>query len=57
MCVCYMMPCFLPNATNEDDVAAFTALAAAKAGDAKAMGAPPVLGLIRALATKYPCKG
>jgi len=49
--------CFPPNATIEDGVTAFNAWAAAKAGDAQAMGAPPVLGLLRALAAKYPCKG
>lgn len=49
--------CFPPNATIEDGVTAFNAWAAAKVGDAQAMGAPPVLGLLRALAAKYPCKG
>ncbi len=49
--------CFPPNATIEDGVTAFNAWAATKAGDAQSMGAPPVLGLIHALAAKYPCKG
>jgi len=49
--------CFPANATIEDGVAAFQVWAAAKAGDAQAMAAPPVLGLLRGLAAKYPCKG
>lgn len=48
--------CFPPNATIENGVAAFAAWGAAKAGDAKAMAEPPVIGLARALAAAYPCK-
>ena len=49
--------CYPANATIEEGLSAFNAWAAAKAGDATLMGEPPVVGLIRALAAKYPCKG
>ncbi len=49
--------CYPPTATIEDGVSAFNTWAAAHAGDAKVMGEPPVVGLVRALAAKYPCKG
>jgi len=49
--------CYPANATIEEGLSAFNAWAAAKIGDTTLMGEPPVVGLIRALAAKYPCKG
>ncbi len=49
--------CYPANATIEEGLSAFNAWAAAKVGDTTLMGEPPVVGLIRALAAKYPCKG
>ena len=49
--------CFPANTTIDDGVGAFNGWATAKAGDAKVLGEPPVVGLMRALAVKYPCKG
>ncbi|WP_295447275.1 Rap1a/Tai family immunity protein [uncultured Thiodictyon sp.] len=49
--------CYPPTATIEDGVGAFSNWAAAHAGDSKLLGEPPVVGLMRALAAKYPCKG
>jgi hypothetical protein len=48
--------CYPPTATIEDGKAAFLAWAKAKAGDAKLMAEQPVIGLVRALAAKSPCK-
>jgi hypothetical protein len=41
----------------EDGVAAFNTWTAAQHGDAKLLAEPPVVGLLRAFAAKYPCKG
>lgn len=49
--------CYPANATIEDGKAAFVTWAAANAGNAKLMAEQPVVGLVRALAAKYPCKG
>lgn len=49
--------CYPSSATIDDGKAAFVSWAAANAGDAKLMGEQPVIGLVRALAAKYPCKG
>lgn len=49
--------CMPKGSTLEDGVDAFNAWAATHTGDAKRMGEEPALGLIRALAAKYPCKG
>jgi hypothetical protein len=48
--------CYPPNTTIEDGKAAFLAWAATKTGDTKLLGEPPVVGVVRALAAKYPCK-
>jgi hypothetical protein len=48
--------CYPPNTTIDDGVTAFNAWAKDHAGDIKSLAEPPVLGLIRALAAKYPCK-
>ena len=48
--------CYPPNTTIEDGVTAFNAWAKDHAGDSKSLAEPPVLGLIRALAAKYPCQ-
>ena len=42
--------------TTDDGKAAFLAWAKEKAGDKKLMSEQPVVGLVRALAAKYPCK-
>jgi hypothetical protein len=47
--------CYPATATIEDGEQAFTAWARAKAGDPKLMAEQPVVGLVRALAAKYPC--
>ncbi len=49
--------CYPASATIEDGKAAFVAWAAANASNAKLMGEQPVIGLVRALAAKFPCKG
>lgn len=49
--------CMPTGSTVADGVKAFNAWAAANTGDAKLMGEEPAVGLIRALAAKYPCKG
>ncbi|MGE5152928.1 MAG: Rap1a/Tai family immunity protein [Bdellovibrio bacteriovorus] len=49
--------CMPKGSTVEDGLAAFNAWAAAESSDAKLMGEEPALGLVRALAAKYPCKG
>jgi hypothetical protein len=48
--------CYPAAATIEDGKAAFVAWAKGNAGDTKLMGEQPVVGLIRSLAAKYPCK-
>lgn len=49
--------CMPKGGTLDDGVAAFNAWAAANTGNAKPMGEEPALGVVRALAAKYPCKG
>ena len=49
--------CLPKGATVDDGVLAFNVWAAAQSGDAKLMGEEPAVGLVRALAAKYPCKG
>lgn len=49
--------CYPPNTTIDDGVTAFNAWAKARVSDDKSMSEPPVIGLIRAMAAKYPCKG
>jgi len=48
--------CYPKTATVEDGRAAFVAWAKSRAGDATLMNEVPVVGLVRALADKYPCK-
>jgi hypothetical protein len=48
--------CYPETATIADGRAAFVSWAEANAGDAKLMEELPVVGLVRALADKYPCK-
>ncbi|MGE5152651.1 MAG: Rap1a/Tai family immunity protein [Bdellovibrio bacteriovorus] len=48
--------CYSPSATLEDGRTAFVGWAKRNAGDAKRMGEPPVVGLVRALAESSPCK-
>lgn len=48
--------CYSPSATIEDGRTAFVGWAKRNAGDAKRMGEPPVVGLMRALAEASPCK-
>lgn len=47
--------CYGPEATLETGRQAFVQWAKAHADDAELMGEPPVIGLVRALADKYPC--
>lgn len=49
--------CYPKTATIADGKAAFLAWSKAKAGDKKLMAEQPVVGLVRSLAAKYPCKG
>jgi len=49
--------CYPKGTTIEDGMAAFVAWATKHAADKKLMAEVPVLGLVRALADKYPCKG
>ena len=49
--------CMPTGSTVDDGVQAFNAWAANNTGDAKLMGEEPAVGLIRALAAKYPCRG
>jgi len=49
--------CYPSDATIEDGKNTFLAWAAQNAGDQKLMGELPVVGLVRSLAAKYPCKG
>ena len=48
--------CYPKGATLQDGKDAFVAWAAEHAGDKKMMKEVPVVGLVRALADKYPCK-
>jgi hypothetical protein len=48
--------CYPNTATIEDGRAAFVAWAAKHSNDAERMGEAPVVGLVRSLADKYPCK-
>lgn len=48
--------CYPSNATIEDGKQAFVAWAKQHAGDKKLMTEQPVVGLMRSLAAKYPCK-
>ena len=48
--------CYPPTATIEDGIAAFLAWGKANSGNAKLMAEQPVIGLVRALAAKAPCK-
>jgi hypothetical protein len=48
--------CYDSKATIADGRAAFVAWAEANKGNATLMDEPPVVGVIRALAAKYPCK-
>lgn len=48
--------CYPNTATIKDGRAAFVAWAAKHADDKARMGEVPVVGLMRALADKYPCK-
>ncbi len=49
--------CYPSTATVTDGRDAFVAWAQKHAGDRKLMDEIPVVGLVRALAEKYPCKG
>jgi len=48
--------CAPPKGTIEDGVAAFNAWASANTGNARLMAEQPAVGLVRALAAKYPCR-
>jgi len=48
--------CYPATATFDDARRAFLAWAEANAGNAKRMGELPVLGAVRALEDKYPCR-
>ena len=48
--------CYPATTTIEDGKAALAAWATTHSGDQKLMGEQPVVGLMRALAAKYPCK-
>ena len=48
--------CYPSTATIEEGKQAFVAWAKGVAGNQKLMGEQPVVGLVRALAAKYPCK-
>jgi hypothetical protein len=48
--------CYPATATLEDARRAFLAWAEANAGNAKRMGELPVIGAVRALEDKYPCR-
>jgi Rap1a immunity proteins len=48
--------CYKSTETLEDGRKAFVAWAGRHANDAKLMGEPPVVGLMRALAAASPCK-
>lgn len=50
------LTCPPAGTTIADGRAAFVAWSKANAGNAKLMGELPVVGLVRALAAKYPCK-
>ena len=49
--------CYHKDATIQDGANAFLAWAGKNARDKKLMGEVPVVGLVRSLAKKYPCKG
>lgn len=49
--------CYPPNATIDEGQQIFVEWAKAHGGDPKLMAELPVVGLVRALAAKYPCKG
>ncbi|EGV18687.1 Rap1a/Tai family immunity protein [Thiocapsa marina] len=49
--------CTPKGSTVDNGVQVFNAWAAANASDTTLMGEEPAVGLIRALAAKYPCKG
>ena len=48
--------CYPANATIEDGKQAFVAWAEKNTGNKKLMSEQPVVGLVRSLAAKYPCK-
>lgn len=47
--------CYPKNATIADGRSTFVAWAAKNAGNKELMGETPVVGLVRALAARYPC--
>lgn len=47
--------CAPPGATLEEAVTRFVAWAEARSDDPEAMAAPPIAGLVRALAAAWPC--
>ena len=49
--------CYPKSATIQDGKDAFLAWAKKNAGNKKLQKEIPVIGLVRALATRYPCKG
>ena len=49
--------CYPKNATIQDGKDAFITWAKKNASDKKLMKEMPVVGLVKALAAKYPCKG
>jgi len=48
--------CYPKNVTTDDGRMAFVAWAKKNTGNEKLMNETPVVGLVRALAEKYPCK-
>jgi hypothetical protein len=48
--------CYKPTDTRDQGIKAFVDWAAAHQQDQKYMNAPPVYGVVRAFAAKWPCK-
>jgi Ssp1 endopeptidase immunity protein Rap1a len=48
--------CYPASATRDQGIQAFVDWAAAHQNDQKFMGDPPVVGAVRGLASKWPCK-
>ena len=49
--------CYPPTATRDEGIQAFIGWAASHQQDQDLMNAPPVLGALRGLASKWPCNG
>jgi Rap1a immunity proteins len=51
----HRLVCYPPTATRNDGIQAFIEWAASHQQDQELMNAPPILGAIRGLASKWPC--